>query len=71
MSETTQAPAAHFLCEFGAPGTRRSQDTLALIFSHWTCTQMWVITSVPIHKFVRCTQLAPNLKEKRELEKNE
>ena len=33
MSESIHAAAAHFLCEFGAPGTRTSQDTLAPIFS--------------------------------------
>jgi hypothetical protein len=45
---------------------RNNEDTLVPQLDLYT---KWVITSVRIvHKVVRCTQLAPNQREKRELE---
>ena len=52
---------AHFFWDFGA---RNKEDTLAPNFSPLDlCTK--VGNYLRIHKLVRCTQLAPNQKEKR------
>ena len=51
---------ACFLFEF-----RNNEDRLAPDFSQLDLYTKWVITSVRIvHKVVRCTQLAPNQREK-------